>query len=797
MPAKPHLHSLPPFSAALLAALAVVVALLALAASATAAVNYRGSSADGKVVFFDTEEQLLEGDTDSKRDVYERSYDSGVGAYVTREVSLGLAGGNSAYPAQFEGLNESGNRVFFSTEERLESEDTDLQTDVYMRDLATGTTLLVTRGETACAPACGNGSKPTTFASVTPDGTKVFFETKERLSVADTDNSTDLYMRNLEGGGQTVLVSRGATACAPACGNGEYEVSRRGTSADGRYAYFVTTESLTAADTDEAPDIYARDIQAGSTFLVSSGECAGCGNGGAVPIFNGASGAGTRVFFSIDEKLVDGDTDSANDIYARDLPSGPTILVSGGSGEASASFAANSADGSHVFFTTAEGLDANDNDGANDVYEWTGGSVSLITSASCSALCGANFEAVSADSSEVIFSTAEKLVSADTDDAVDIYRQDVGGGEPTLVSRGEAGCPACWNGNFDARFNEASADAAVVAFTTAEGILSGDDDEEDDIYTRDLDAGTTSLITIAPSYCPLKKGNCGASFSGTSQNGLHVFFKTVERFTLEDGDKEADVYERFLGNGPGEEVTRLVSQGNDPNLDLGPEPPVLTGTNPVSPGTTTSPRVLGEAAGGSSIKLYTSADCSGEPEATGTAAQLLSPGLSVTVAPSSLTTFRATAEAEGFVSACSQPVAYVQVDEAPDEGGGGDGEGNEVEDVQENNEGTFIPKPTSVETAPAPPRPGRMFVTPRTRITFAPAATTRSRNPIFRFVDATEQAGTTFRCKVDRKAWRTCASPLRLKRLGRGKHVLSIEAVNGAGEFEPAPVKRRFKVVPR
>jgi hypothetical protein len=793
MSAKPHLHLLPPSRAGLLAPLAALFALLAIAAPAQAAPNFRGASADGKVVFFDSEEQLIEGDTDNRRDVYERSYDEAVGAYVTREVSIGPTGGTNSYPAQFEAASEDGTRVFFSTEERLVAEDTDLQTDVYMRNLETGTTVLVTLGEGACAPGCGNGANSVTFANATADGSKVFFETKERLSSADTDNSTDLYMRNLETD-ETVLVSAGEAACAPGCGNGAFEVSRRGISADGRYAYFATAEKLAAGDTDEASDIYARDIQTGSTYLVTAGECSGCGNNGAVQLFDGSSAGGSRVFFSTEEKLVGADSDSATDIYARDLPGGPTILISGGSAELTASFAATSADGTHVFFTTAESLVGEDTDNANDVYEWTGGSLALITAAACSSHCGANFEAVSSDSTEVLFSTAANLVAADQDESVDIYRQSVAGGAPMLVSRGEASCPSCWNGSFDASFNKASGDASVVSFTTAEGILSGDDDEEDDIYTRNLNTETTSLITIAPSYCPLKKGNCGASFAGASQNGLHVFFKTVERFTLEDGDKEPDIYERFLGNGPGEEVTRLVSQGNDPNLELGPDPPTLTATNPVSPAPGTSPQVLGEAATDSFVKLYTTPDCSGEPVATGTAAELRSPGLAVSVSPESLTSFRATAEAEGFISACSQPLSYRQSDEST--GGDGGGGGNEVEDVEQNSEGTFIPKPISVEAPPAP-RPIQTYVTPHTRITFAPAAKTRSRSPVFRFTDSTGQAGTSFECKLDRKPWRSCSSPLRLKRLSRGKHILRIEAKNGAGEAEPVPAKRKFKVVLR
>jgi Tol biopolymer transport system component len=754
--------------------LATLAAVLLGASAAGAAVpNFKGSSANGSIVFFETEDQLVPGDTDTKRDVYARSFEEGLGAYVTREVSLGPTGGNDAYPAQFEGTNDLGELVFFSTEERMVAEDTDRSIDVYARDLDSGETTLVTQGSSECAPGCGNKAFSATFADVDADGETVFFETKESLADADTDSSTDLYVRDLVGE-ETTLVSAG--------GNGDFEVSRRGISADGAFAYFTTAEALSGGDGDSAFDIYARDLEGETTSLVSTGSCGGCGNGGAVPIFNGSSADGTRVFFSSEEKLVEADTDEETDVYVRDLPAGPTTLISAGEEDVTASFAAASADGVHVFFTTAEGLLEGDQDGANDVYEWTGGTLDLVTSAPCGSLCGANFEAVSADSTQVVFSTAAPLVAEDQDTNVDIYRQEVDGGTLVLASRGDAGCPSCWNGDYDARFNEASADASRVVFTTAEPVLPADDDkvvEEDDIYLRDIEAGTSSLITIAPSYCPLVAGNCGATFVGSSQDGLHVFFRTVERFTLEDGDNEADVYERFLSEAPGEEVTRLVSTGNDPNLDLGPAPPVLTGTDPESPGSTMTPRILGETTG-STVKIYSTEDCAGEPVATGTAAALLEPGLQVTVLASSLTTFRATAEAEGFVSDCSDPISYLHLPNEPEEESGGEETGGGV---------------TVVKGTPLAP-PGPEFLTPRTRITFAPAAKTRSRSPVFRFTDSTGQSGTTFECKVDRKSWRRCSSPLRLKRLSRGKHVLQVKAINAAGEVEPKPVKRAFKVVP-
>jgi Tol biopolymer transport system component len=761
--------------------LAPILLLLAVLASAPGALastpNFKGSSEDGAVVFFETDEQLVPGDADTKRDLFERSFDATAGAYVTRQVSLGPTGGNDAYPALFEGASADGSRVFFSTAESLVAADTDLRTDVYMRDLASGTTTLVSAGAAGCQPTCGSGAFDTGFAAVSTDGEEVFLVTQEKLDGADADGSLDVYERDL-GTETTSLVSAGAASCSPGCGNQAFNAFLRGVSADGTHAFFTTEERLTSTDTDSATDVYARDLAAGTTTLASAGgsACApSCGNGAAVPVFQASSADGTRAFFTTDEQLVGADADSATDVYARDLPAGPTILVSGGGSPGlTASFAVASADGSHVFFTSAEALVGADLDGTNDVYEWSGGSPALITSAPCAAGCDATFDAIGADSGQLVFSTAAQLAAQDTDSSVDVYREEVGNEEAVLLSRGDPGCPSCWNGAADARFNRASADATHVVFTTGESILPEDGEGEDDIYVRDADSGETSLITTSPSYCPLAKGNCGATFVGASGDGLHVFFATVERFTLDDGDNEVDVYERFLGSSPGEATTRLLSTGNSPNLDLGPPAPLLKGTTPISPAASSTPRVLGEAEAGSRIKVYATANCSGEPVATGTAEELEAPGLLASAKPGSETDFRATAESEGFVSLCSNAIAYVQRD-----GGGGGGGG-----------GGSTPPPSGEST-------GSPHLTPHTRITFAPGSRTHSRNPVFRFTDSTSQAGTRFRCKIDRQPWKRCHSPLRLKGLGRGRHVFMVKAVSAAGAREPTPARRAFKVVPR
>lgn len=778
--------------------LALTAALTLVPAAGAAPMSYRGSSADGEVVVFETDEQVVPGDTDTKRDVYERSYDAEpeIESYVTREVSIGPAGGNDAYNAQFDKVSADGGLVLFSTDEALVEADTDHRADVYARNLTTGTTTLVSLGEAACAPACGSGPADASFARASADGTSVFFVTEERLTSADTDGSVDVYVRDLTSE-TTALVSAGGTTCAPACGNGAFTVALRGISADGTHAYFTTEERLSGADTDSAVDVYARDLGGGgATTLVSQGGegCApACGNGGAVPVFQGASSDGTRAFFSTDESLVAGDTDTANDVYARDLPGGPTMLISGGNSSLQpASFAAASADGAHVFFTTAESLLPADEDTANDVYEWSGGTLSLITSTECAGTCGASFDAASADSETVLFSTAAPLSAEDTDSSVDVYSQQADGGEPLLVSRG-SGCGGCGNGAADARFDRASADGTRVVFSSSEVLTADDGDSEDDIYARDVPGAETTLITTSPSYCPLTKGNCGATFADTSGDGSRVFFATVERFTLDDGDNEVDVYERFLGATPAADLTRLVSTGNSPDLELGPPPPTLEGTDPVSPAASTAPKVFGDAQGGSTVKLYDNSNCSGEPVAHGSAAQLASPGIGVTVGAGQTVHFWATAEAEGFVSLCGGFISYTQQD-ASGGGGGGGGSGG-------TGGGSSLPGRIGSGGTKSGGGAGTsepfVYVTPHTRITFAPASKTRNRSPVFRFTDSTGQPGTRFACRVDGHPWRRCSSPLQLKKLSRGRHTLKIRAVNAVGAGEPTPAVRRFKVVPR
>jgi hypothetical protein len=92
----------------------------------------------------------------------------------------------SAADVFFDGSSADGARVFFDTTEKLTAADSDSGTDLYER-FANATTLL------SIGPGGGNGGQAAFFDDSSLDGTRVFFDTKDGLTSADTDGGIDLY----------------------------------------------------------------------------------------------------------------------------------------------------------------------------------------------------------------------------------------------------------------------------------------------------------------------------------------------------------------------------------------------------------------------------------------------------------------------------------------------------------------------------------------------------------------------------------------------------------------------------
>jgi subtilisin-like proprotein convertase family protein len=93
--------------------------------------------------------------------------------------------------------------------------------------------------------------------------------------------------------------------------------------------------------------------------------------------------------------------------------------------------------------------------------------------------------------------------------------------------------------------------------------------------------------------------------------------------------------------------------------------PVLTGTDPASPASDSTPLVRGTAPAGSTVRLYMGASCSGTPAATGSAADLASPGIEVGVPPGTTAQISAQAQRGAATSACSAPISYAAAAGAP------------------------------------------------------------------------------------------------------------------------------------
>ena len=191
-------------------------------------------------------------------------------------------------------------------------------------------------------------------------------------------------------------------------------------------------------------------------------------------------------------------------------------------------------------------------------------------------------------------------------------------------------------------------------------------------------------------------------------------------------------------------VSRIV--GDSPTDCTPPPPPAIADSDPDSPANDNHPELKGSAEAGSTVDLYTSPGCTGSPTAAGTAADFASPGLTVSVADDTVTTFKATAtDAAGNTSACSTGFDYREDSSPPD---------------------------TAIDGGPSGP--------------------TNDPTPTFPFHSS--EASATFGCSVDLPRFTPCASPKILHHLKDGWHRFSVRAKDAAGNVDPSPATRAFIV---
>ncbi len=295
-------------------------------------------------------------------------------------------------------------------------------------------------------------------------------------------------------------------------------------------------------------------------------------------------------------------------------------------------------------------------------------------------------------------------------------------------------------------------------------------------------------------------------------------------------------------DGQSSSCTPLVV-GTDTDAPSAPNP---QGTTPSSPGNDNNPKVFGSNAEcGSTVKVYTNSTCS-SASATGSAVAFASPGIPVTVADNTSTSFWARAtDVSNNTSPCSATSTtyvedstppHVSVDSGPtgsttertptftfsasdavgpitfkcsiDTGTAnfsacsGPGNSDTASSPLPDGSYTFRVQATdraansavatrsfTVQTPTSPPP-----TAPDTTITKGPKKKTRKRKPKFQFTSS--QAGSTFQCRLDRGAFKPCTAPfVPSVKLKPGRHVLKVQAIGPTGIADGTPAVRKFKVL--
>lgn len=459
-------------------------------------------------------------------------------------------------------LSASGRFVVFSSgADDLVANDSNAKADVFVRDLLTGATILVSVDSTGTRSANGDSSN----AIISANGRFVVFTSfASNLVSNDNNNLPDLFVRDLRTGvTKIVSINRAGTNS----GNDPTLSSvYPAITPDGRFvAFYSDASDLAANDANTKTDLFVRDLTTETTALVSvnaRGVAAGTGES-FVSVFTPSISHDGRfiAFQSQANDLVTNDPQRAggnqdDDVFVRDMAAGTTILVSvnrtgTASANAPSTFPVMSADGRFVAFTSyATNLVENDANFYRDIYvrDREAGTTTLVSVNSAGATSNApsntfGAPAISADGRFVAFaSIANDLVANDTNNRIDIFRRDLQAKTTMLVSQNSAGTSG---GNDDSRNPIISPDGRFVAFESLAGDLAGVNDANGrtDIFVRDTEARATTLVSV--NNAGNGSGNEGSFAATMSADGQFVAFDSdAGNLAANDTNNQPDVFVR-------------------------------------------------------------------------------------------------------------------------------------------------------------------------------------------------------------------------------------------------------------
>ena len=333
-------------------------------------------SANGRLVaFLSTAGDLAGPDTNNTSDVFLFNLDTSVMTLVSVNLNLTSGNGSCGVPV----MSADGRHVaFLSRASDLVTNDFNTLNDVFVRDLQSGVTRLVSVN----AAGTGSGNRLSLDPVISADGRFIAFgsQATDLVALPDTNNFPDVFLRDMQlEVTRLVSVNRLGTAAGGTGGAGSVLPASFNPflSADGTKVLFSSlAEDLVAGDTNRAQDVFLYDVAGQTNALISLNKFGtGAGNGASGVTPQSLSADGRYVaFFSDASDIGAADLNGRTDVFLRDLLTQSTKIISrarvgGLAGNGNSYQPAMSADGATVLFTSeASILVPNDSNQATDIF---------------------------------------------------------------------------------------------------------------------------------------------------------------------------------------------------------------------------------------------------------------------------------------------------------------------------------------------------------------------------------------------------------------------------------------------
>ncbi|MGB0953640.1 MAG: TolB family protein [Planctomycetota bacterium] len=334
-------------------------------------------------------------------------------------------------------------------------------------------------------------------------------------------------------------------------------------SADGRFVAFASrADNLFPGDTNGFEDIFLRDRKTGEVLLLSASLVGALGNGDSSEPSLSANGR-YIAFSTLSSSFDSRDQNGLRDIYLHDRKWGWTALKSLGPASTFADAPCTepviSADGDFLAFTTAStAFDSADTNGFEDVYfvEYTVFGPQRMSLSTSGALAnGPSGEAaVSREGRFVVFmSHADNLVPGDLNQEPDIFLRDRQLNTTTLISRTVAGVP----GNQASGAPFLSTDGDWIGFhSDASDLVPGDTNQQRDVFLFHRPTETMTRVSVDSSG---GESNGGSSNPQVSANGRFVAF--LSHATNLVGNDQNGHFDVFLHDTLTGQTTRMNRNG--------------------------------------------------------------------------------------------------------------------------------------------------------------------------------------------------------------------------------------------